>query len=277
MDAQSIKPNSEKSSNDSDNDIFIPDGQKIKVSTAIGSIGDAWDFISPKLGMWVLMGIIYSTINFGIMLIPYLGFILSSLLDPLFIAGIISICENQRITDKFELKRLFYGFRHKCGSLFLIGIVVCGIKSLGYISAALIDGDDLFQVVFDDMYSISLYRNYDSTISVDESSLSFLSLFSIIIALFLSTAYSWFAPTLIMLNNFSVKKALSTSLNSICKNLLGALLFFFFINLLIFVSSLPLLLGLLFTTPLRMASHYSSYRNVFYLHEIKKDEMVMKN
>ncbi|CBJ89616.1 conserved hypothetical protein [Xenorhabdus nematophila F1] len=40
---------------------------------------------------------------------------------------------------------------------------------------------------------------------------------------------AWFALTLIILNNFNVKKALSTSLNNICKNLLGLFLFFFFI------------------------------------------------
>ncbi|MBI6548526.1 BPSS1780 family membrane protein [Xenorhabdus lircayensis] len=258
--------NLEKISNDSTNDdyVFISNGQTVSVSTAIGWIGDAWDFISPRLGMWVLMGIIYGAITLGIALIPYLGFILSNLLEPLFIAGIIAVCETQRTTGKFELERLFYGFQYKFGVLLAVGMVVCGIKLLGYLTAALIDGDDLYQVIFS---GISLYDDYNSITFDDGSSSSFLSLFAILISLFLSTAYSWFAPTLIVLNNFNVGKALSTSLNAICKNLLGTLLFCLFIGLLIFVSAIPFLLGLLFTTPLHMAAYYSSYRNVFYKKE----------
>ncbi|MDX8000369.1 hypothetical protein FE394_14475 [Xenorhabdus sp. Reich] len=267
MDTQNVKPDLEKPSNNSTHDIFVPSGQEIKLSSAIGSIGDAWDFISPKIGMWILLGIIYSAINLVLAFIPYLSFILSNILEPLFIAGIISVCETQRTTGKVKIKRLFYGLKYKFSSLLVVGLVVFGITFIGHAFAAIIDGDDLYEVVFGNIYFSFLHSDFNSMIAEDDSPLSFLSLFSIIISLFLSTAYSWFAPALIILNGFNVKKAISVSLNAICKNLLGILLFLFFINLLVFISAIPLLLGLLFTTPLCMATYYSFYRNVFYKKE----------
>ncbi|PHM48446.1 BPSS1780 family membrane protein [Xenorhabdus miraniensis] len=267
MDNPNIGQNLENTPNNAtnDNSIFIPNGQTINVSAAIGWIGDAWDFITPKLGMWIVMGIIYGIIQLGLIFIPYFGFILPNLLEPLFVAGIIAICEKQRICGKFELGRFFDGFKYKCGDLLVVGLIICGITIISSLLITLIDGGNLYQSVFDDLYS---YINYDSIITYNDSELSFLSLMITLISLFLSTACSWFAPALIILKNFNVGKALSISFNAISKNILGVILFLIFMYLLIFISALPLCLGMLLTTPLYMATSYSSYRRVFY----KKEE-----
>ncbi|MDC9597439.1 BPSS1780 family membrane protein [Xenorhabdus anantnagensis] len=271
---QNIHPDLKKSPNNSDNEnsIFIPNGQSIGASAAIAWIGDAWDFITPKLGMWILMGIIYGAISLGIEFIPYFGFILSNLLEPLFFAGIIAICETQRITGKFELGKLFYGIYNKCGALLAVGIIICGIKILGSLISALLDGKDLYQSILDDLF---LYSNYDSMIIGSDSEISFLSFFTLLISLFLSSACSWFTSALIILNNFNVKKALLTSLKAIWKNLSEVLLFLLFMYLLIFISAIPLFLGLFFTGPLNLATSYTSYRSIFYKQESKKDEIAM--
>ncbi|PHM40174.1 membrane protein [Xenorhabdus mauleonii] len=222
MDEKDIKIDLEKMPNESINDIFLPEGQKITVNAAIDSISDAWNLISPKLGIWILLGIIYSVISLGLEFVPYLAFILSNILEPILIAGIISICHTQKTTGKAEIGRLFYGFQYKFSSLLVVGLVAFGINLIGYTFSALIDGDDLYQVVFGDIYSdINLiFSNEDS------SSSSFLSLFFGIITLFLSVAYTFFAPALIIFNDFSVKKSLLVSYNAVCKNPLGILLFF---------------------------------------------------
>ncbi|MDC9588454.1 BPSS1780 family membrane protein [Xenorhabdus sp. XENO-10] len=276
MNNQNIHPGLEKLPNNSDNEnsIFIPKGQLIGASEAIAWIGDAWDFISPKLGMWILIGIIYGVITIGIEFIPYFGFILSNLLEPLFFAGIIAICETQRITGKFVLRKLFYGLYNKCGALLTVGAIICVIKILGNLASALLDGNDLYQSILDDL---SLYSNYDSMIIGDDSEISFLSFFTLLISLFLSSACSWFASALIILNGFNVEKALSTSLKAIWKNLLEVLLFLLFLYLLIFISAIPLFLGLFFTVPLSLAISYTSYRSVFYKQETKRDEFTMIN
>ncbi|MBC8951770.1 BPSS1780 family membrane protein [Xenorhabdus sp. PB62.4] len=267
MDNPNIHQNLENTSNNAtnDNSIFIPNGQTINVSATIGWIGDAWDFITPKLVMWIVMVIIYGIIQLGLILIPHFGFILPNLLEPLFVAGIIVICEKQRTHGKFELGRFFDGFKYKCGDLLVVGLIVCGIQIISSLLIALIDGDNLYQSVFGDIYS---YINFDSIITYNDSESSFLSLMISLISLFLSTACSWFAPALIILKNFNVGKALSISFNAISKNILGVILFFIFMYLLIFLSTLPLFLGLLLTAPLYMATSYSSYRRVFY----KKEE-----
>ncbi|MBC8948877.1 membrane protein [Xenorhabdus sp. TS4] len=77
--------------------------------------------------MWVLMGIIYGAINLSLFISDF-GFLLCHLLDPLFSAGIIAICETQIMTGKFKFGTLFYGLHYKCSALLAIGIIVCGIK-----------------------------------------------------------------------------------------------------------------------------------------------------
>ncbi|BET96362.1 BPSS1780 family membrane protein [Xenorhabdus taiwanensis] len=273
MDNNSIPPNIERSHNNSANEhtIFIPNGQAIGVRAAISWIGDTWDFMSPKLGMWVLMGIIYGAVNL-ILFISDFGFILFNLLEPLFSAGIIAICETQRMTGKFKFGKLFYGLHYKCSVLLAIGIIVCGIKILGSLIYAMIDGHNLSQVIFDDF---SLYSNYEAMLISDDSQESFLSSCVFLITLFLSTACSWFAPALVILKDFSVGKALSISFRAIWKNLLGVLLFLLFIYLLFFISALPLFLGALFTVPLSLATSYISYRSVFYKKETQKDDITV--
>ncbi|MDC9580255.1 BPSS1780 family membrane protein [Xenorhabdus sp. PR6a] len=276
MDNKNLSPDSEKSHNNSvnENTIFIPNGQAIGASAAIAWIGDAWHFISPKLGMWILMGIIYGVISLGILFIPKFGFLLPDLLEPLFFAGIIAICETQRTTGKFKLGKLLFGFRYKFGTLLTVGLIVCGIKILGNVVSALLDGNNIYQVVFEDLYS---YFNYDLIAIHDNSETSFLSFCALLISLFFSTAYSWFSPALIILKDFNVGKALSMSLNAFWKNFLGVILFIIFLYLLFVISMIPLFLGVLFITPLTLVTSYSSYRRVFYKQESQKDEIAIKN
>ncbi|CDG17261.1 BPSS1780 family membrane protein [Xenorhabdus doucetiae] len=276
MDNKNLPPDLEKPHNNSVNEhtVFIPDGQAIGASAAIAWISDAWHFISPKLGMWILMGIIYGVISLGILLIPKFGFLLSDVLEPLLLAGIIAICETQRTTGKFKLGKLFPGFRYKFSTLLTVGIIICGIRTLGGVISALLDGDDLYPVVFDDLYSSFYY----ALMAIDDhSETSFLSLCVSLISLFFFTAYSWFSPALIILKDFNVGKALSMSLNAFWKNFLGVILFIIFLYLLFVISMIPLFLGALFITPLTLVTYYSSYRRVFYKQESQKDEIAITN
>ncbi|MBD2796938.1 hypothetical protein ID856_10375 [Xenorhabdus sp. 18] len=276
MDNKNLPPDLEKPHNNSVNEhtVFIPDGQAIGASAAIAWISDAWHFISPKLGMWILMGIIYGVITLGILLIPKFGFLLTDLLEPLFFAGIIAICETQRTTGKFKLGKLFYGLRYKFSALLMVGIIICGIRMLGNVIPALLNGDNLYSVVFYDLYSSF---NYELMAINDNSEMPFLSLCVSLISLFFSTACSWFSPALIILKDFNVGKALSVSFNAIWKNFLGVIFFIFLLYFLLFIAMIPLFLGVLFITPVTLVTSYSSYRRVFYKQEFQKDEIAITN
>ncbi len=54
------------------------------------------------------------------------------------------------------------------------------------------------------------------------------------------------------------------SLNAVKKNLAGGFLFFLLMGIVIFISALPLLLGLIITFPMFIITYYTTYRSIFY-------------
>ncbi|WP_231854475.1 hypothetical protein [Xenorhabdus doucetiae] len=99
--------------------------------------------------------------------------------------------------------------------------------------------------------------------------LSTLMLALLVILLFsiVAAAFSWFAPALIIINDLKFGEAVSMSLSAVKKNLFGGFLFFLLMGILLSISAIPIMLGLIVTFPLYMATYYTSYRSIFYAPE----------
>ncbi|MDX8000370.1 hypothetical protein FE394_14480 [Xenorhabdus sp. Reich] len=247
---------------------FIPNAQSMSVKEAILWIGDVWGYlISAQLGMWVLLGLTYSLIILSVSYLPYfISLFLIGLLEPVLLAGVVMVCEKQRTTGRFEFSLLFYGFENKLISLITVGIIASGIKILG--SFILIINPDIDINVA----KIFFYDpDYDEQ---DNRYIALIHFFSYALSFILSLACSWFAPALIIINNFSAIKAIKTSLSAVRKNFWQGVIFFLCLYLLIYSSLLVLLIGLLFTLPLYAATHYSSYRSVFYQYDKNAEQLI---
>jgi uncharacterized membrane protein len=74
----------------------------------------------------------------------------------------------------------------------------------------------------------------------------------------------WFAPALVVLNDFGVGDALKASFAACLKNFVPFLVYgLVFVGLAV-VASIPLMLGWLALGPVVAASVYTAYRDIFY-------------
>ncbi|MCC8374300.1 MULTISPECIES: BPSS1780 family membrane protein [Photorhabdus] len=238
-------------------EVFIPGGQSLSSTEGMEWISQAWDIVKRKLGMWILLGIIYFIIISGLQLIPFLG-IFTVLFGPVFFGGIIAVCEKQRTTGQFEIKLLFNGFQKNFVSLLGVGALSFGIILLGIVAMFIISSNTMAHILLDSQYD-------EIPVEVFPNDLSplYLGAFVLLIFNIFGTALTWFAPALIVIHNLKFGAAISMSLEVVKKNLLPGFLFFMVMAIMFIISIMTLGLGLLITIPLFLVSYYSSYRSIF--------------
>jgi uncharacterized membrane protein len=74
----------------------------------------------------------------------------------------------------------------------------------------------------------------------------------------------WFAPALVVLNDFGVGDALATSFRACLKNFVPFLVYGAIFLGLAILASIPLMLGWLALAPTTVATVYTAYRDIFY-------------
>ncbi|WP_445374344.1 BPSS1780 family membrane protein [Photorhabdus tasmaniensis] len=255
MDNQDV--NSNPDTMPDNEETFIPGGQSVSSRNGITWISQAWNLVKNQLGMWVLLYIIYLASMMGLQMIPLFG-LFAGILTPVFIGGVIAVCEKQRTTGQFELGLLFSGFQKNFTSLLGVGALSLGIMILGVIIAFIIGGSTIIHIFLSSQQG-------EIPAEMLLNNLSTLSLIAFVMFIFyiVITALTWFAPALIVIHNLEFGTAISMSLGAVRKNLLPGFLFFITLSGIAMISVIPLGLGLLIFMPLFLVSYYSSYRDIF--------------
>ncbi|MEQ1961750.1 BPSS1780 family membrane protein [Xenorhabdus khoisanae] len=264
MDNQEINLNSGENnvSLSKEKSTFIPGGRAVGAGAATEWIGNAWEMFKASPLKWILMTLIYIVILIIAQFIPLLG-ILAVIFGPVFVAGFIAASEKQRTTADFDIESIFYGFKNKLGSLVAVGGLYFGLYLLGFIAAMIIGGASIFQLILSG-------QDPDLALLIGSFSTFLLAIVILYIFIIVALAFIWFAPALIIINDLKFGEAVSMSLSAVRKNLFGGFLFFLLMGLLMFVSAIPLLLGLLVTIPVYMITYYTTYRSIFYTPEEKE-------
>ncbi|WP_340608499.1 BPSS1780 family membrane protein [Xenorhabdus bharatensis] len=260
MDKQDINLNSENENISlvKEKEVFIREAQSVGAGAAITWIGDAWRIFKEKPSRWILITFIYLIIFSILMYIPFVNLLLS-LVNFILIAGINAAAEKQRTTGDLRIGILFYGFKEKLGPLIAIGVFYVCIYALSVGIAVLIGGDN--------MLNLLLFPQYVNILTYSLSVSMWWALFVFLILILITQASTYFAPALIIINNVRLSEALLMSLKAVKKNLVGGFLFFVLMGVIIFISALPLFLGLIITFPMYIITYYTMYRSIFYLSE----------
>lgn len=219
--------------------------------------GGFWYFKRNPLA-WMAAIVIFILLSIGLQLIPFLGGLLLTLLQPVITAGFMLGIQEQELERDFRVSHIFAGFSNKnMGQLLLVGLL--------YLIG-------LFLILFGIVLTIGgtlaatggLEGDPDMLTNIAGSS-------SVFIVMLLGVAFSiplfmayWFAPALIALDGLSAINAMKLSFFGCFKNILPFLIYGIAAVLLIIVGTIPFLLGLLVVIPMLIASAYVSYRDIFY-------------
>ena len=203
-------------------------------------------------GMWIILFIIYLAIIVPISLIPVIGSMLSTMLAPVFSAGLMWGCKAVTLNQDLEINHLFAGFKKNTAQLISVG----GIYMAGLLLIA------VTVVLALDKETVDLLMQ-GKTLSQEQSSATMLPVFLAMLFMFPLLMAYWFAPVLVGLNNLTAVAAMRVSFMASLRNIGPFLIYGVIFIVLLALAVIPFGLGLIVVVPLMMTSLYASYVDVF--------------
>jgi len=225
--------------------------------------GNAWAWIvsgfnlfKANPAMWIIILVIYLAIIIPISLIPVIGSVVSTLLAPVFAAGMMWGCKALVLKQDLEINHLFEGFKKNTAQLIAVG----GIYMVSLLAIAVL------VVLSLDRGTMELLMK-GQELSPDQASAMMLPiLIAMLFIMPILMAY-WYAPVLTGLHNLTAVDAMKLSFKACLKNMLPFLLYGLIFMAILVVAIIPFGLGLIVAVPVMMTSLYTSYADVFNITE----------
>ncbi len=233
------------------------------------SVGSAWDWIKSGFSnfaasplFWVINIILYGVIFIILSLIPLLGMLLTSVLSPVLIGGLMlgtyAVSQGQPMT----VPHLFAGFKKNTGSLagvgllYLLGIILL-LLATGVI-AYLTGGFDAFKSLAGSQSG----QADPAQMLAAYGTLKIAGIFYLVMSIPLVFSII-FAPALIVMHDLKALQAMKQSYSGAMKNILPLIVWFILATVLIFLGAIPVGLGLLVVFPALTASTFAAYKAIF--------------
>jgi uncharacterized membrane protein len=227
------------------------------------SVGNAWAWIVSGFNlfkanpvMWIVILLIYLAIIIPISLIPVIGSVVSTLLAPVFAAGMMWGCKALVLKQDLEINHLFEGFKKNTAQLISVG----GIYMLSLLVIMVMLVMSLNKEV------VELLMKGQEVSPEQASAMMLPILLAMLFIVPILMAY-WYAPVLIGLHNLTAVEAMKLSFIACLKNMLPFLLYGLIFTLILVVAIIPFGLGLIVAIPVMMTSLYTSYVDVFNITE----------
>lgn len=226
--------------------------KQVSLSSAWGWIVNGFRLFKSNPGMWIILLVIYLAIMIPLSMLPIIGSVLSTLLAPVFAAGMMWGCQALVRNQDLEINHLFEGFKHNTSQLVAVG----GIYMVSLLFVAVIAVLTLDKTTVDLLVQGQDLSPEQADAMLLPIAMAFLLLLPVLMAY-------WFAPVLAGLHNLTAVEAMKLSFNACLKNLLPFFLYGFIFMLLLIVAIIPFGLGLVVVVPMMMTSLYTSYADVF--------------
>jgi uncharacterized membrane protein len=211
---------------------------------------------------WIGAVVVLMLLNVLMSLVPMLGGILSTLVGPVFLGGLMLGAHAQAGGGRLRVEDLFAGFSAEprelfaVGGLYLLGvfaIVLVVVLLVGVLGAGLLGLDPA-----------ELEQQDPVLMAATVGPIALLALlFVMLLFVPLLMAY-WFAPVLVVLQKMKALEAMKLSFAACWRNIVPFLVYGLTATLLLIVALIPFGLGLLIVSPMLVASIYAAYRDVFY-------------
>ncbi len=213
-----------------------------------------WHFKSSPLA-WIGSIVVFFVISLVLAFIPFFGSIVSTLIGPVILAGFMYGCAEQDQGGDFSVSHLFVGFSNNVGQLMLVAVFYF-LMMIG-VGIVMVGG------VFAIMGGVTGLENPEAMAMMNPGPI--LGIVALGLLLFMPVIMAYlFAPALVMLDDLTALEAMKYSFIGCWKNMLPMFVFGLVGMVLLFIGSLPLLLGLLVVTPILTAGVYAAYRDIYF-------------
>lgn len=227
-----------------------------------GWIVEGWQLFVKAPGVWIVILLIYLAISVVLSLIPLVGMIGHTLLNPVLAGGMLYGAAAQARGEKLEIADLFQGFRdqERMGPLIMLGLFSVG----GYILMFIV-----FMIFVGGSVATGLALDSTGSNVPNEAMGGILAGVGMIVMLIvvtigiLITMALFYGVPLVMLGRRNAWSAVQASIAACWINVLPLLVFGLIYIVLAVVAVIPLGFGLLILGPVTVGAIYASYREVF--------------
>ncbi|MDD2933361.1 MAG: BPSS1780 family membrane protein [Methylotenera sp.] len=226
--------------------------KQVPVANAWAWIVSGFYLFKANPAMWIILLVIYLAIMIPLSLLPGIGSVVSTLLAPVFAAGMMWGCQALTRNQDLEINHLFEGFKKNTAQLITVG----GIYMVGLLVIA------VFVVLALDKQTIELLVQGKDLSPEQADAMLLPILIAMLFIMPILMAY-WFAPILAGLHNLSAVDAMKLSFVACLTNMLPFLLYGLIFMVLLIIAIIPFGLGLVLVVPLMMTSLYTSYADIF--------------
>jgi len=235
---------------------FIAEGQAVAAGRGWAWCTEAWALFRLQPGTWILLIVVFLAISIVIGIIPFLGNIAGYILGPIFAGGLMLGCHELARGGELRVGHLFTGFQDHLARLALVGVAYLVMFLVAFVVAFAVAGAGL---------GLGWLVGMGGVRPAGISTMTILLAALVALALMIPAVMAiWFAPALVVLNDFTVGDALKTSFSVSLKNFVPFLVYGAAILGLAIVASIPLMLGWFVLAPVIAASVYTAYRDIFY-------------
>lgn len=221
----------------------------------------AWEIFRADWGMWLATILLLFVIMFGLQMVPFIGWVASTLLTPVLSGGLMLMAQRASEGRGVELGDLFAGFRERTGPLMAIG----AINLAATLVIVLVMLGPMFSSM-GDLSSMQGMSEEEMSRAMMEQGMGAGSMLMVLLGLALMIpwlAAIWFSVPLIFLGERGVGAALKQSLVGCLKNILPFLWYGILYFLLAIVATIPLGLGWFVLLPVLMLSMYTAFRDIY--------------
>lgn len=236
--------------------------------------GRGWQWIAEGFRLfrqnpviWIALFFIYLLIGMMLSVIKVVGPIVLNLLAPVFMAGFMLGCRALESGEELEINHLFAGFKRNTAQLITVGgMYLAGMIAIIGIVYVLTGSPHM-----DNLFSGNADGKLMDPGAESKSLLELLILMAAVLPLVM--AY-WFAPPLVLFHDLKAQDAMKLSFLACMRNLLPFLIYGIASALLLVVAMIPFGLGLLVMIPTMTASLYASYKDIFNIVTLERDDLL---
>ncbi|WP_027468554.1 BPSS1780 family membrane protein [Deefgea rivuli] len=203
---------------------------------------------------WLGISGVFIVLMLGMSMLPFVGSLLSTLLGPVFLGGVMFAAQKQARGETPQLSDLFAGFQLRFAELLRVGVLyLFGTMLVMVLMAALLAGAAFVGL-------ISLDKNLQAF-----EQMSAIWPVMILVVLAFSVVYStyFYAPTLVMLQGMKASEAMKLSFLAFWRNWQPILVMSVIGAVGLILAMLPMFLGLLVALPVALITSYVCYVDVF--------------
>ena len=218
--------------------------KSVAAGRGLSWFGEGFEIFKLAPWIWILNVVLFFVILAVLSAIPVIS-ILTSLLTPVFVAGLILGCRDLDGGNELKVAHVFAGFQNRAGSLIGLGAI-----------------NVIITILFVGNFDPEAWETGQMT---DQEAMSMI-LAVLVMTLFMIPLLMlfWFAPTLIVLHeDVGIIEAMKLSFLGCIRNILPFLIYGIVGFILMILASIPFGLGWLVLGPVLFGTIYASYKDIF--------------